>query len=51
VSLGGNLYYRKYKNESVSSNVNEDFDPMANPVQATNDRSAIDQDSYGLGLQ
>jgi iron complex outermembrane recepter protein len=51
VVLGGNLYYRKYKNENVSSNVNDDFDPDENPVQAANDRSAIDQDSYGLGLQ
>jgi len=49
--LGGNAYYRKYKNENVSSNVNGDFDPVTSPAQATNDRSMIDQDSYGLGLQ
>jgi iron complex outermembrane recepter protein len=51
VILGGNAYYRKYKNENVSSNVNDAFDPMTDPVEATNDRSVIDQDSYGLGLQ
>ena len=51
VVLGGNLYYRNYKNENLSSNVNGDFDPVTNPVEATNDRSVIDQDSYGLGLQ
>jgi len=49
--LGGTLYYRKYKNENVSSNVNGGFDPLNSPVQATNDRSVIDQGSYGLGLQ
>ena len=57
VLLGGNLYYRKYRNQNISSNVNRDFgaiDPdtgMINTVQATNERSAIDQDSYGFGLQ
>ncbi len=51
IVLGGNLYYRKYRNENLSSNVNGDFDPITNPVEATNDRSVIDQASYGLGLQ
>jgi iron complex outermembrane recepter protein len=51
ILIGGNLYYRKYKNENTSSNVNGDFDPVANPVEATNDRSVIDQSGYGLGLQ
>jgi outer membrane receptor protein involved in Fe transport len=49
--LGGTLYYRKYRNDNVSSNVNDGFDPVIDPVQATNDRSVIDQESYGLGLQ
>ncbi len=55
--VGGNLYYRDYKNKSVSSNVNGNYgevDPVtgaADTVQATNDRSAINQASYGLGLQ
>lgn len=50
--LGGNAYYRKYKNDNISSNVNNNFDP-ANPAsaQATNDVSLIDQDSYGFGMQ
>lgn len=51
IILGGNLYYRKYKNDNFSSNVNGDFDALINPLQATNDRSVIDQDSYGVGLQ
>jgi outer membrane receptor protein involved in Fe transport len=51
ILIGGNLYYRKYKNGNLSSNVNRDFDPVANPVEATNDRSVIDQAGYGLGLQ
>jgi outer membrane receptor protein involved in Fe transport len=51
ILLGGNFYTRKYKNENVSSNVNDDFDAIANPVEATNDRSVIDQDGYGFGLQ
>ena len=55
--LGGNAYYRKYKNENVSSNVNGAFgavDPntgTVNTVQATNNRSVIDQTSYGFGVQ
>ena len=50
--LGGNAYYRKYRNDTFNSNVNNDYNP-ADPasVPATNDRSLIDQDSYGLGLQ
>ncbi len=55
--LGGNLYYRRYRNTNVSSNVNGDFgvpDPETGVPQeneATNDRSSIDQKSWGLGLQ
>jgi len=57
VILGGNAYYRQYKNTNFSSNVNGDFgeiDPdtgIANTLQATNERSVIDQNSYGAGLQ
>ena len=50
--LGGNAYYRKYRNTNVSSNVNGNFDPTdPNSAQATNDQSLIDQTSYGLGAQ
>jgi iron complex outermembrane recepter protein len=55
--FGGNLYYRHYKNSSVSSNVNDDFgslDPDSgevDDVEATNDRSTITQSSYGGGVQ
>jgi iron complex outermembrane recepter protein len=57
VLLGGNAYYRRFRNTNVSSNVNDAFgeiDPdsgMPQFNQATNDRSAIDQKSWGLGLQ
>jgi outer membrane receptor protein involved in Fe transport len=55
--LGGNLYFRHYRNANLSSNVNGDFgktDPdtgIAQTNEATNDRSAIDQRSWGFGLQ
>ena len=55
--FGGNLYYRHYTNDNVSSNVNGDFGTL-NPdtgeidaVEATNDRSVITQNGYGGGLQ
>jgi outer membrane receptor protein involved in Fe transport len=57
VLFGGNLYYRHYRNSSVSSNVNNDFgtvDPdtgQLDDVEATNDQSTITQDGYGGGLQ
>ncbi len=51
VIVGGNLYYRKYTTRNFNSNVNGNFDPVADPVQATNDVAAIDQDSYGAGAQ
>ena len=55
--LGGSLYYRHFRNTNVSSNVNAAFgepDPATGQIQtneATNDRSGIDQRSWGLGLQ
>jgi iron complex outermembrane recepter protein len=55
--VGGNLYYRRYRNANFSSNVNGGFgqlDPDTGVVQdneATNDRSSIDQRSWGAGLQ
>ena len=55
--LGGNAYHRDYKNNSMSSNINANFGEinsasgMTNLVEATNDRSAINQLSYGAGLQ
>lgn len=49
--LDGNLYYRKYRNQNTSSNVNGNYDGVTDLVQAANDRSTIDQSSYGLGLQ
>ena len=47
--LGGTAYYRNYRNTSVASNVNDDDDDDAPP--ATNDRSILDQESGGAGLQ
>jgi len=55
--LGGNLYYRHYRSTNISSNVNATFGELdavtgqADTNQATNDRSTIDQRSWGLGLQ
>lgn len=49
--LDANVYYRRYRNQSVSSNVNDNYDGVTDLVQAHNDRSTIEQDSYGLGLQ
>jgi outer membrane receptor protein involved in Fe transport len=57
VLLGGNAYYRRFRNRNLSSNVNDDFgavDPetgMPQLNEATNDRSTIDQKGWGLGLQ
>ena len=57
VLLGGNLYYRHYRNNNISSNVNDNYgttDPvsgMAQTNEATNDKSVIDQQGWGLGLQ
>jgi len=54
--VGGNLYYRRYRNTNISSNVNDDYgEPGADGIVATNeafnDRSTIDQASWGGGLQ
>ncbi|MGS0743597.1 TonB-dependent receptor [Glaciimonas sp. GG7] len=52
LQLSTNAYYRNYKNDNISSNVNGDFDPTnANSPQANNTRSLIDQASYGFGAQ
>jgi outer membrane receptor protein involved in Fe transport len=57
ILLGGNAYYRRYRNDNVSSNVNNVFgavDPdtgLPQLNQATNDRSQTDQRSWGAGLQ
>jgi len=55
--LGGNAYYRRYRNDNTSSNVNNDYgslDPVTNMPEtneATNDRSLIVQTSWGVGAQ
>jgi iron complex outermembrane recepter protein len=55
--LGGNIYRRDYRNNSVSSNVNANFGELdavtgtLNTIEATNDRSTINQISHGVGLQ
>ena len=57
VLIGGNAYLRRYRNRNLSSNVNDAYgetDPQTgaiDTVQALNDRSTIDQTSYGFGLQ
>lgn len=49
VLVGGTAYVRRYRSENVSSNVNERHGEDTS--EATNDRAAIDQTSYGGGLQ
>ena len=55
--LGGAAYYRHYRNNNVSSNVNNDYgmiDPntgLSQTNEATNDQSSIDQNSWGVGMQ
>lgn len=49
--LDANVYVRQYRNQNTSSNVNGNFDGVTNLVEAANDRSTIEQDSHGLGLQ
>jgi len=54
--VGGNAYVRQYRNKNVSSNVNDDYgtpgDDGATQVnEAFNDRSTIDQRSWGAGVQ
>ena len=57
VLIAGNAYLRRYRNKNTSSNVNADFgnvDPDTGDVDdvpALNDRSTIDQTSYGGALQ
>jgi outer membrane receptor protein involved in Fe transport len=55
--LGGTAYYRHYRNDNTSSNVNGDFgnvDPvtgMPETNEATNDRSVIVTTAWGAGVQ
>ena len=55
--LGGNAYYRRYHTSNFSSNVNDnygDIDPetgLPQTNEATNDRSIIEQSTYGVGAQ
>jgi iron complex outermembrane recepter protein len=57
LTVGSNAYVRRYRNQNVSSNINDHFgeaDPntgVVDNVQAINDRAAIDQTSYGAGAQ
>lgn len=55
VLVGGNVYFRNYRNSNLSSNVNNEFgalhDGVADTTEAFNDRSSINQQSYGAGLQ
>ena len=55
VLVGGTAYYRNYRNSNLSSNVNNEYGEVNNGVadttEAFNDRSAINQQSYGAGLQ
>ena len=57
VLIGGTAYYRHYRNNNISSNVNNDYG-LVNPDsglqqtnEATNDQASIDQRSWGIGSQ
>ncbi len=49
--LGGDIYYRQYKNNNFASNINDTLDPAAPERQAINDRATIAQTSFGVGAQ
>lgn len=50
--LSGNVYYRHYKNTSISSNTNDDYDPTDDDSPTgTNEKSVVTTDSYGASLQ
>jgi outer membrane receptor protein involved in Fe transport len=57
VLVAGSAYLRHFRNKNTSSNVNDDFgavDPVTGEVDnvpALNDRSTVDQTSYGGALQ
>ncbi len=56
LELSGNVYYRHFVNESISSNNNTDYgallpDGSVDTLQATNVDSAVATDSYGASLQ
>ena len=56
VLLGATAYARRYRNGSVASNVNADFGREdgsgdIDAIEATNDRSSLDQSSGGAGVQ
>jgi iron complex outermembrane recepter protein len=56
ILLGGNVYFRKFENTNTSSNQSDEFD-ISLPIDdddnfpALNDRSVIDQDSFGGSIQ
>ncbi|MEM5368557.1 TonB-dependent receptor [Paraburkholderia azotifigens] len=51
VQLSGTLYYRHYRNENVSSNVNDDIVGADDVAPATNVQSTVFTESYGGSLQ
>ncbi|MGB9150924.1 MAG: TonB-dependent receptor [Burkholderiales bacterium] len=50
--IAGNIYLRKLKSDTFSSNLNDEFDGTpANPDQAFNDTNIVDQTGYGVAVQ
>jgi iron complex outermembrane recepter protein len=50
--IAGNIYLRKLKSDTFSSNLNDQFDGTpANPDQAFNDTHEVDQTGYGAAVQ
>ncbi len=49
LQLSANAYYRNYRSQNTSSNVNHGY--ADDGIEADNSRSLIDQGSHGFGLQ
>jgi iron complex outermembrane recepter protein len=50
--IAGNIYLRKLKSDTFSSNLNDQYDGTpANPDQAFNDTHVVDQTGYGVATQ
>lgn len=49
LQLSANAYYRNYRSQNTSSNVNDGY--ADDGIEADNSRSLVDQGSHGFGLQ
>jgi iron complex outermembrane recepter protein len=49
--IAGNIYLRKLKSDTFSSNLNADYDGTTATEQAFNDTHVVDQTGYGTAIQ